>query len=71
MIIKKLLKDWNRQINKDLEGVPAQQISEATGLNRQTVKNYMTLTKQAKFDPEVIKKINAYRDSYKALAESL
>lgn len=71
MIIKKLLKEWNRQINKDLEGVPAKQIAEATGLNRQTVKNYMTLTNQAKFDPEVIQKINAYRDEYTALAKSL
>ena len=71
MIVKRLLREWHREIKKDLAGVPYKQISTATGINLQTIRNYLTLTEQETFDPEVIKKINAYRDEYLELAKSL
>ncbi|SHL87560.1 hypothetical protein [Chitinophaga sp. CF418] len=71
MIIKKLLAEWHRTINEDLQGVPVAQIAEGTGLNRQTVKNYMTLSNQEKFDEKVILKINEYRNKYFETAKAL
>lgn len=71
MIIKQLLKEWKREANKDLKGVPYTQIADAIFESSQVVKNYMTLSNQKRFDPQIIEKINKYRVSYKEKVKAL
>lgn len=71
LIVKSLLKEWKSAANADLKGVSYVQIEGATGIKRQIIKNYLTLSGQKRFDAAIIETINEYRKVYRAFVQSL
>lgn len=72
-----MLIGWQAVTLQALEGVPYTEIAKWINdngdlhISRQVVTNYLTLTKQQKFDLRVIKKINDFVVKHKALQQEL